>query len=153
MKDNDAMGVNSVIPMVILMLLCASGEAAADSPKRQGHTAQTEPDPLTLAVKHTILKAADRFQRCYLDYLKQGGSVMEGNLTVDWQITPKGNPIHTELVASSFAKTDAPSILEPCVVNQVAALVFPPTGKSENHYAFHKFRFKNVDTSAVSASK
>lgn len=100
-------------------------------------------------MKHTILKAADRFQRCYLDYLTDGAPIKDGELTVDWQITPKGKPVKAEVVSSPFFAAGTKPTLEPCIVKQITALEFHPTGKPENYYTFHKFRFKDVQQTAA----
>jgi len=132
----------------LLILFCTQTTFAVGPELPGGHRA-TLPDPLDQAVKHTIMKATSQFQRCYLDYLKGGPAIKEGELTVDWQLTPKGRPVKTEVVASSFSSARTKSALEPCVVKQLAALEFPPTGKPENHYTFHKFRFKDVQQTAA----
>lgn len=137
---------NAVLPMLIL---CCIQTTFAAGPELSGGHRATPPDPLDQAVKHTIMKATGQFQRCYLDYLKGGAAIKEGELTVDWQLTPKGKPVKTEVVASSFSSATTKPPLEPCVVKQLAALEFPPTGKPENHYTFHKFRFKDVQQAAA----
>lgn len=138
-------------PAVLLTIILLSAQTLfAASPEQPGRHQPTSPDPLNQAVKHTILKAAGQFQRCYLDYLKGGATMRAGELTVDWQITPKGKPVKAEVVSSSFSSANTKPALEPCIVKQVATLEFPPTGKPENHYTFHKFRFKDVGQTASS---
>lgn len=132
-----------------LVILCCVQTTFAAGPELPGGHRAAPPDPLDQAVKHTIMKAAGQFQRCYLNYLKGGAAIKEGELTVDWQLTPKGKPVKTAVVASSFSSTTTKPALEPCVVKQLAALEFPPTGKPENHYTFHKFRFKDVQQTAA----
>lgn len=134
------------------MIILLSGTTLfAAGPEQPGGRRPTPPDPTEQAVKHTLLKAAGQFQRCYLEYLKSGATVRAGELTVDWQITPKGKPVKTEVVSSSFASSGTMPALEPCIVKHVATLEFPPTGKPENHYVFHKFRFKDVQQTASTA--
>lgn len=132
-----------------MLILCGAQTTFAAGPALPGGHRGTPPDPLDQAVKHTIMKAAGQFQRCYLDYLKGGAAIKAGDLTVDWQLTPKGKPVKTAVVASSFSSATTKPALEPCVVKQLAALEFPPTGKPENHYTFHKFRFKDVQQAAA----
>ena len=138
-----------LIHAALTLLIVFSGQTLfAAGPEQSGRHQSTPSDPFDQAVKHTILKAAGQFQRCYLDYLKGGASVRAGELTVDWQITPKGKPVKTEIVSSSFSSANTKPALEPCIVKHVATLEFPPTGKPENHYTFHKFRFKDVQQTA-----
>jgi hypothetical protein len=139
------------LPSAVLsmLILCSAQTTLAAGPELPGGHRATPPDPLDQAVKHTIMKASGQFQRCYLNYLKGGAAIKEGDLTVDWQLTPKGKPVKTAVVASSFSSATTKPSLEPCIVKQVAALEFPPTGKPENHYTFHKFRFKDVQQAAV----
>ena len=140
--------MNATLSLMILF----SGQALfAAGPEQPGRHRPTQPDPFDQAIKHTITKSAGQFQRCYLEYLKGGATVKTGELTVDWQITPKGRPVKTEVVSSSFSSSSTKPTLEPCIVKHVAALEFPPTGKPENHYTFHKFRFKDVQQTASTA--
>lgn len=136
------------VPLLCLIVPYAHIVLAASPHFPEGHRSAPS-DPLNQAVKHTIMKATGQFQRCYLDYLKGGATIKAGDLTIDWQITPKGKPVKTEVVWSSFSANSTKPALEPCIVQQVATLEFPPTGKQENHYTFHKFRFKDVQETAV----
>lgn len=125
-----------------VMLFPPVAGASADVPR----PADRQADPLASAVKHTIVKAAGEFQACYKAYLRQGGAHTPQTLTIDWRLTPTGQTAKTELVSSSVAASPAKAVFETCVVKQVAALDFPPTGRPEPTYHFHTFRFTDVET-------
>jgi len=92
-------------------------------------------------VRNTITKKWKEMNACYLDFLKSRPvpKVTDGIISVDWQVSPDGEPISPEVVSSQINHPG----LEQCLISRIKTWRFPPppqTGK--NAYVLYKFNFK-----------
>ena len=92
-------------------------------------------------VRNTITKNANAIQICYKTYLTQKPKLMEGSLTLDWEILKDGKITTPQMVTNDFQNKD----IEKCVVDVLKKITFPEPPNNRKTYISHVFKFKNVE--------
>lgn len=92
------------------------------------------------AVKNTIRKHVQAFQKPWLAYLERGAAAKEtqGVIEMDWQIEPSGRVSHVRVIHSDFSDV----ALVQGLVEVMKGLEFPPPPFEQRTYLAHKFIFK-----------
>jgi hypothetical protein len=99
-------------------------------------------------VKNTISKNSRGLQKCYEQFLAQKPAKKEGNLKIDWQITPTGAAAKIERVSNDFGDTEPAMALEKCAITAISSWEFPAPDSEKNIYVAHKFYFGQPKNSA-----
>src|SRR3989344_281672 len=81
-------------------------------------------------VKNTIIKNARQVQICYNAFLEKTSKVTEGDVKIDWQISPDGVALKPSVV---YSKIQDPG-LEKCLTDKISLWTFPPPPSQEKVY-------------------
>ena len=92
-------------------------------------------------VKNTIIKNSGQAQTCYNLYLEKTPGIANGDIKIDWQISPAGKALTPSIVQSKFANPD----FEKCLLDTIASWNFPPPPSKESFYVAHLFKFNKKE--------
>ena len=92
-------------------------------------------------VKNTISKKLPALSKCYDSFTASNPAKKDGNIKIDWQITPSGKTQTPEVIANELGTDVAAKALADCALQEIQSWQFPepPTGRSV--YVAHKFFF------------